>query len=331
MPSSARMAGDKQIILHVGLHKTGTTFVQERVFPALPNVRFVHPLHHPQPSDGPIERFVLDLMFRNAACIDFERHRRRIDAWLAQLPEHTVLISSEAIVGWPIENHSNLAVNAEYLARMFPAAKIWLVVRRQDRWVESAYAQLLKAGFSTTIERYLNFRGGRFDRYNVGLYHGPNVDARDLDWNAFDLHYRARWGHDAVLTLPFELFNEDSADFLRRFYAFAGVDTSDVATHEVLFPDTSERVNERWSPLAAGVAKLVNKVPMPVKRALRDRISSEWHPSAVLARALPASLLAGRRASALAPELGAALLELHRADNQALGQRIGIDLATYGY
>jgi hypothetical protein len=321
------MSGAKQIILHVGLHKTGTTFLQERVFPALPGVRFVHPLHYAQPSDGPIERFILELMFRNAACIDVERHRKRIYGWLAQLHEHTVLISSEAIVGWPIENHSNLAVNAEYLARVFPTAKIWLVVRRQDRWVESAYAQLLKAGFSTTIERYLNYRaegqGGRFDRYNVGLYNGPNVDARDLDWNAFDLHYRARWGRDAVLTLPFELFNEDSAGFLRRFYSFAGVSDG-------VFPDTSERINERWSPLAAGVAKLVNKVPMPVKRALRDRVGKQWHPSAVLGRTLPDAWLLGR-SSALSPELGAALLELHRADNQALGQRIGIDLGAYGY
>jgi hypothetical protein len=313
----------KRIVLHVGLHKTGTTFLQERVFPALPGVRFVHPLHVQRPDDGPIERFMFELFFRNAACIDVEAHRRAIDAWLAEVAEPTVLISSEAIVGWPIENHSNLAVNAEYLARMFPAAKIWLVVRRQDRWVESAYAQLLKAGFSTSIERYLNYRGGRFDRYNVGLYHGPNVDARDLDWNAFDLHYRARFGDDAVCTLPFELFVADSEDFLRRFYAFAMIEGGP-------FPDTGERVNERWSPLAAGVAKLVNKVPMPVKRALRDRLGKGWHPSAVISRTL-GPLLPGRRSSFLSPELGAKLLHLHHAGNRALGERIGVDLATYGY
>ncbi|PRQ07584.1 hypothetical protein [Enhygromyxa salina] len=323
------MSGAKQIIIHVGLHKTGTTFLQDRVFPALPGVRFVHPLHYAQPSDGPIERLLLDLMFRNAACIDVARHRQRIDAWLAQVREPTVLISSEAIVGWPIENHSNLAVNAEYLARVFPTAKIWLVVRRQDRWVESAYAQLLKAGFSTSIERYLNYRDGRFDRYNVGLYNGPNVDARDLDWDAFDRHYRERWGHDAVLTLPFELFSQASAEFLGRFYAFAEIDPA-----QRVFPDTSERVNERWSPLAAGVAKLVNKVPMPVKRAIRDRLGREWHPSAVLARALPSSLLPsalGGRTRALSPALGAALLELHRDGNRALGRRIGLDLDAHGY
>ncbi|PRQ02269.1 hypothetical protein ENSA5_25050 [Enhygromyxa salina] len=315
---------DKQIILHVGLHKTGTTFLQERVFPALPRVRFVHPYHRARPDDGPIERFLLELLFRNAACVDVEAHRERIVAWLAQVEEPTVLISSEAIVGWPAENHSNLAVNTELLARMFPAAKIWLVVRRQDSWVASAYSQLLKAGWSTTIERYLNYRGeGQFDRYNIGLYNGPNVDARDLDWFAFDSLFRARWGEDAVLTLPFELFRADADDFLRRFYAFAEL--------EGVFPEAGERVNESWSPVTLGLAKLVNRVPMPVKLAVRERLGKDWHPSAVFARTVEPLLPKRKGSRSMSPELAKALLDLHREDNRALGERIGVDLGEYGY
>jgi len=234
-----------------------------------------------------------------------------------------VLCSAEAMRGWPIENPSNLALNAERLARVFPADKVWLVVRRQDRWVESAYAQLHKAGFSTTVERFLNHRDGCFARYNVGLYHGPNVDARDLDWNAFDLHYRARWGDDAVLTLPFELFTQDSTEFLRRFYRFAGIEAG-------VFPGTVERVNERWSPVALGVARVVNKVPMSVKRALRDRLGSGWHPASLVSRVLPSSVQ-HQRSPALSPELAQQLLALHREGNQALGGRSGIDLGAYGY
>jgi len=321
-----------QIILHVGLHKTGTTFLQEQVFPALAGVRFVHPLHVQRPDDGPIERFVFEILFRNPACIDLDRHREAIAAWLATVTEPTVLISSEAIVGWPFENHSNLATNAELLAAVFPEAKIWLVVRRQDKWVDSAYAQLLKAGFSPSIERYLNADGDthQFGRYNHSVYNGPNLDAHDLDWNRFDLHYRGRWGHDAVLTLPFELFTADSEDFLRRFYSFAALGEQPV-------PSTEARVNERWSPLAAGVAKLVNRVPMPVKRAIRDRVGASWHPAAVLERGLarlgpvvPNSLTRGR-ARHLSPELGAALLRLHRWSNQALAARIGVELDGFGY
>ena len=323
MPDSAAA---KQIILHVGLHKTGTTFLQERVFPALPDVRFVHPLHRPRPNDGPIERFVFELLFRNAVCLDFEAHRAAIGAWIEAQPESTILISSEALVGWPFENHCNLSHNAEWLARLFPSAKIWLVVRRQDKWVGSAYAQLIKAGLSTTIERYLNAdpsAPGGFGRYNDSIYNGPNLDARDLDWDAFDRHYRSRWGEQAVLTLPFELFTADNEEFLRRFYAFAGIEQG-------VFPDASERVNERWSPLTTAVAKAVNKVPMPVKKAVRERLGSEWHPARVLEKNL-GPLLPGGRVQHLSPELGEALMQLHAEGNAALGERIGVDLTSYGY
>lgn len=334
------MSEPKRIILHVGLHKTGTTFLQDRVFPELPGVRFVHPLHYAQASDGPIERFMLELFFRNAAHIDVDHHRKAIAAWLARVEEPTVLISSEAIVGWPIENHSNFRVNADLLAELFPSAQVVFVVRRQDRWVESAYSQVLKAGFSTSIERYLNFREGRFQRYNVGLYHGPNVDARDLDWGPFDAHYRRRFGERAVCTLPFELFTRDSDAFLRHIYAFMAVEGGP-------FPDASQRVNTSWSPLAANVARVVNTIPMPVKRALRERIPKDLHPAELVSRvsAVAPGLGLGKpgsgpKASAakpkkkkrfLSPELAAALMDLHRENNEALGARIGFDLSAYDY
>jgi len=315
----------KRIVLHVGLHKTATTFLQERVFPALPGVAFVHPLHYPQASDGPIERFMLEVFFRNAACIDLEQHRAAIHAWLDRVEHETVLISSEAIVGWPIENHSNLANNSALLHAMFPEARVILVVRRQDKWVESAYAQLLKAGFSTSVERYINWnaRERRFEPYNVGLYKGPNVDARDLDWAAFDRHYRQRFGEDAVATLPFELFTDDAPVFLRTLYGFLGVDDGPL-------PDTRERVNERWSGITAGLAKLVNRVPMPIKRAIRDRVGSEWHPASVFARTVE-PLLPKRKHRFFPEEIARALLELHREDNHALAERIGQDLGRWGY
>ncbi|NVB40669.1 sulfotransferase [Pseudenhygromyxa sp. WMMC2535] len=317
---------DKRVFLHVGLHKTGTTFLQERVFPALEGVRFVHPLHVPRTGDGPIERFMLELFFRNAAHIDYAAHREAIYRWIEdEVDEPALLISSEALVGWPIENHANFCVNTDRLAEIFPDAKVMLVVRRQDKWVNSAYNQLLKAGFSTSIERYLNYRSGRFDRYNVGLYNGPNVDARDLDWGAFDAYYRQRFGEQSVLTLPFELFGASSEDFLARIYAFMGLD-AERAPH----PDTSERVNQSWSPLAAGVARVVNKVPMPIKRAVRDRVGSQWHPAALVAEGL-AQVRPGSKARAMPEALAEALMQLHRDNNRRLGERIGVDLSEYGY
>jgi hypothetical protein len=314
---------DKSVTIHVGLHKTATTFLQERLFPALPGIRFVHPLHVPRDDDGPVEKFVLECFFRNGACIDMQRHERDITSWLETVDEGHVLISSEAIVGWPTENHGNLRVNADLLHEMFPTAKICLVTRRQDKWVDSAIAQAYRSGLATTPERYLNYRDGAFGRCNIGLYHGPNVDARDLSWDAFDRYYRRVFGADAVLTLPFERFVNDAAGFLAQFFTFFNIDPCEL-------PETSEQINRRWSPRGVAVAKLVNHVPMPIQRFIRDKLGTRWHPSEVMARTVD-RWVPSKKTTFIAPALAAEIMALHADTNRALAARTGEDLGAFGY
>lgn len=314
---------DKRITIHVGLHKTATTFLQERLFPALPGVHFVHPLHVPREDDGPVERFVLDCFFRNGACVDMDHHAAEINRWLGTVEEPHVLISSEAIVGWPTENHGNLRVNADLLGEMFPDARICLVTRRQDKWVDSAIAQAFRSGLTTTPERFLNYRDGAFGRCNIGLYHGPNVDARDLDWDAFDRYYRRVFGPDAVLTLPFEQFVSDAPGFLDRFFAFFEIEPCDL-------PETSEHINTRWSTRGVAVAKVVNQIPMPMKRYIRAKLGKRWHPSEVMARTVD-QWLPSRKKTFLSPELAEAVLAVHASSNRALATRTGQDLSAFGY
>jgi hypothetical protein len=313
----------KQIYLHVGLHKTGTSFLQARVFPNLPGVRFVHPLHRLREDPGPIESFFFELFFRNAACIDMDAHRAAIDAWFETVDEDKVLISSEAIVGWPTENHSNLRVNVEVLAEMFPRAKVLFLVRRQDTWAESAYRQILRAGFSTTIERYLNYADGAFDRYNMGLYNGPNLDARDLNWEAFDRLFRRRFP-EGVLTLPYEYYRREQGDFLAELTEWMELPAWEL-------PEGEETVNEAWSPAALRVAKLVNRIPMPIKLAVRDRIGSEMHPSEVISRVGSRLGLNAKADAKMSETMREQLMALHAESNARLCERIGGRLRAYGY
>lgn len=314
---------DKRVTIHVGLHKTATTFLQERLFPSLRDVRFIHPLHVSRDGDGPIETFVLECFFRNAACIDMEQHARDIGAWLAQVDEPHLLISSEALVGWPTENHGNLRVNADLLHEMFPAAKICLVTRRQDKWADSAISQAFRSGLTTTPERFLNYRDGEFGRCNIGLYHGPNVDARDLNWEAFDRYYRRVFGEDAVLSLPFERFVHDAPDFLARWFEFFHIDPCEL-------PETDEQINQRWSRRGVTVAKLVNQVPMPIQRVVRDKLGKRWHPSEVMARTVD-RWFPSKKNTFLSSELAAKVLALHAESNRVLAERTGEDLAAFGY
>lgn len=309
------------VLIHVGLHKTATTFLQQSFFPGLRGTTFVHATHELPASPNPIQQFVWELLFRNAATIDVESHRRAIDEFVAAQPGHTI-ISSEALFGWPFENHVNFLSNADLVAQVLPDAKIWLVLRRQDSWLESAYSQVLKQGLSTTPEAFSNYRQGRFGDFNWNIYNGPNLDVRDLDWSPYVRHYQRRFAA-GVLVQAFECFVADAPGFLGRFCEFSGV--------EPFVPEAKKRVNVALSPLSAATARVVNALPLSVKMHLKQWVPPQLHPAAVLNRILD-PLLARRGTAPLMPEqLKRSVLALHAEANAELAELIGEDLAAYGY
>ncbi len=307
------------VTIHVGLSKAASTYLQETYLPGVPDALFVHAPYRPVQPANPVQQFVYELLFRNPARLDRTRFAREVEAFLAASGRDRAIISSEALFGTPFQNHSDFCTNTAAVADVFGRPKIWLVLRRQDRWLESTYSQFLKMGLSTTPERFTNYRDGRFSAYRW-IYGGPNLDVRDLDWRPFVEHYRATFGADRVLVQTYESFVRDPDAFLARFCAFAGV-----STHQ---PADAARKNVSLSPVSAFVARAANALPMNVKLGLKRYIPSELHPAAVLNRTLDPLL--GRRR--IFPEsLSEAALASHRDNNRKLAALLDEDLAIDGY
>ena len=307
------------VTIHVGLSKAASTFLQETYLPGVRDALFVHAPYRPEQPANPIQQFVYELLFRNPARLDRARFKREIADFLTASGHSKVIVSSEALFGTPFQNHSDFCTNTQAIADVFDDPKIWLVLRRQDRWLESTYSQFLKAGLSTTPERFTNYRDGAFSEYRW-IYGGPNLDVRDLDWRPFVEHYREAFGADGVLVQPFEHFAQEPQPFLDRFCAFAGV--SPHAAEDVA------RKNASLSPVSAFVARAVNAVPMNVKLAVKRHVPSEMHPALILNRTLDPLL--GRRR--IFPEwLAKAALEHHRDNNRQLAELLDVDLAALGY
>ncbi len=307
------------VTIHVGLSKAASTFLQETYLPGVPDALFVHAPYRPQAPANPVQQFVYELLFRNPVRLDRARFKREVADFLAASGKTRAIISSEALFGTPFQNHSDFCTHTQAVADVFGRPKIWLVLRRQDRWLESTYSQFLKMGLSTTPERFTNFRDGQFSEYRW-IYGGPNLDVRDLDWVPFVDQYRAVFGAERVLVQTYESFVRDPEAFLSRFCAFAGV-----ATH--VAADT-RRKNVSLSPVSAFVARAANALPMDLKLGLKRYIPSELHPALILNRTLDP--LMGRRR--IFPEsLADAALAYHRDNNRRLADLLGEDLAADGY
>lgn len=309
-----------EFTIHVGLSKAASTFLQQSFFPQVHDALFIHAPYEAVPRANPVQRFVRSIFTRNAACLDLPAIREEIDAFAQRCGHARILVSSEALFGTPFENNADFRRNADLLAEVFGAPKIWLILRRQDTWLESWYSQLLKMGLSTSPARFTNYRAGAFEDYDLPVYAGANLDVRDLDWSCYVQYYRRSFGASNVLVQTYEGFRRDAPAFLARFCEFAGI--------APFVPEPGRSVNPSLSRLSAAVARTVNVLPAGLKQQLRGLVPGSLHPARILNRLVDPMLPKHRL---FPPELARAALQLHRENNRRLAALIGDDLSAHGY
>jgi len=101
------------VIIHVGLQKTGTTFLQEEIFRKLKNVRYIR-----------------DISFTNLC---FKRDKKTI-------------IANEALSGDPYSNKIDRFKVIDNLHKLFPDAKIIVGTRYMPNMIDSLYSQYIRNG-----------------------------------------------------------------------------------------------------------------------------------------------------------------------------------------
>lgn len=146
---------EKDVVLHIGVHKTGTTFLQKLFVEqreALEGMGFYIPLAGLPKSD-----------IRNIRTEGFQGHggllrplRMRVPAkenhWNALLDEcarseaQNVLISSENLLVPFHHNRTNILRKLANRLRRFRSVRVLAFLRRPDRWIEALYGERLVQG-----------------------------------------------------------------------------------------------------------------------------------------------------------------------------------------
>lgn len=176
----------KKIILHVGLHKTASTYLQNIVFPAVQNYQLIS-----RPYTQHNKWFNL-LQYADDSLYDIETHRNVLKAII----KGNTIISDEALSGKPTRfSHINRTTIAKRLSNLFPQASVILFLRNQPDILKSIYNQYVKMGGELKIDEYFwsasqdySYRDylrelnlGRFS-YNMNtLYYNTNYNNINLD------------------------------------------------------------------------------------------------------------------------------------------------------
>lgn len=203
------------LTLHIGLPKTGTTFLQYRVFNRQREIQYIH---HPRD-----ERFsAVERLLKEYQRARFRRARSLAKLIAAQLPDGDVLVSNENISitadeAWDGGGPSPLRV-AERVARLgarVGGVRVLLGIRRQDQWLGSRYAESAK--------HFVEFGQHDFEQRVGRLCATPLEGAMQwLDYGAAFSALADRLGEDRVLLVPSETLLDQPELALERVQRFVG-------------------------------------------------------------------------------------------------------------
>jgi hypothetical protein len=334
------------VYIHVGLPKTGTSFLQQHCFPRLKGLHVVRQGYRAPPT-GMVER-----LWRVAEAyplfLDIDEQRAEIDRFLCGVTEDKVLITSERLFGDIALGFRDHVQVTESLRRLFPAAKIILTIRRQDDFLESLYRQFLWGYYYPTIDGFLSYASQRFANPVRPPPAHPNINVWRLDYYVYAQNYAAAFGRNNVMILPHEMLRADPRRFHAELAAFMGV--------EPYYPPDSGDINPSYSLLSCRVALLLNRfvrapgwerrpwrvipheplTPYLSRRGEHDRV---YRVLDAVNRRLSlrymlenvVNHLPSPRGRLISDEKRTLILDIHRGSNQKLDEEYGINLRQYGY
>lgn len=180
------MIDNTEFYIHLGLHKTASTFFQKKLYPSYRDFNYLH--LRDKSSLSAFNQYVLrenDLFFSTK--VAKKLFFRSLDKnELSKFKKIT--LCEEQFSGFPLHDAYNRKIIFDRLHKLFPKAKYILVLRNQKDFILSMYAEYLKKGGQESIENFLsvkktnlNFSRGSYlqyysyIKYIVSIVGGANI------------------------------------------------------------------------------------------------------------------------------------------------------------
>ncbi|OGU60068.1 MAG: hypothetical protein A2X64_07690 [Ignavibacteria bacterium GWF2_33_9] len=311
--------GKKNIILHVGLPKTGTTFIQERVFPFLEDTYLLFGGIHLKGT--PFEKYGIKVWKNSIHSLNPSVYTKEIETaknWTHSLKEKNFILSAEGINGIDCSDKSieRIKLFGDLLGEN---AKVFLVVRKQDFWLQSMYNQQIikdKIKLFVKINQYV---GWKSSSYNTN----GEINVYDLDWKKIALAYYKYFGKDNVLVMPYEFFKENPEEFLKRFFEFSGIKPFYLENYEYINKKAKEiqritLLHFYYKFLSLIKNKTIIEKIFKNDKGLRNLLDS-------------IGLNINYKNEYLCENQRNILMNIHKESNKELEHVIGFNLKQYGY
>jgi hypothetical protein len=192
---------DQRPVVHIGHHKTGTTWFQTSFYPALASHHFINSKVVREALLGP-----------NG--LSFNANRAR-DLLLAAAGGAPPLLCDERLSGSYLAGGLHGMVPPEVARRVkavFPDARVVIGIRAQPGMLASCYSQYVKDGGTYGIRRFL-FPDSYFFAGSEYRAHAPRFDLGHFEYERLIRLYFDLFGKENVYVLLFEQFRAAPLDY----------------------------------------------------------------------------------------------------------------------
>lgn len=198
---------DASVIFHIGYHKTGTTWMQERLF--VPAFGYAPLMTHRQVWDM--------IVAPHALAFDPAPAAAAIARARAAAPEGLVpVISSEILSGMPFRGSRESAEFARRIRAIAPDARILITIRAQIPMIAATYMQYVRRGGTRSPRRFFTHQPS--PGYN-------QFDAMTFRYDRLVAHYQGLFGPDRVRVMTQEMLVAEPGRFVSGLAAWAGIET----------------------------------------------------------------------------------------------------------
>lgn len=189
-------------VIHIGYHKTASTFLQNNLFPYI-DVNYAFMANR--------NRDILN----NIETKDFkiELHNEYMNELFGEKKYNVDLISHEALSGFPDGKRPEASfIIADNLKKIYPDAKILIVLRNQFDYILSFYTYRV----AVKGEEYRSFKIFLKKAEKKGLF-------KKMIYHELVDYYIKLFGHENILLIPMEVLRSDENTFLKDITNFIGV------------------------------------------------------------------------------------------------------------
>ena len=217
------------MIAHIGYHKTGTTFLQNNIYPYLKGCEY---FDYPK-----CDAIFTDLINKDDATYDKENTNRLIQGFRST--EDVPLFSYEGLVGPLFFCQGYDATRIAKRLKEVGVSKVVVSIRNQVRLFESIYLQYIQEGGVIRPDEF-------FDRKDV------------FDWNYADFFhlisfYRQLFGAENVLVILQEELLKDQDKVVKELLAFIGAEVSVDKNRK------KKNANKSLSPISINILRFCNR------------------------------------------------------------------------